>query len=71
MKYNELMTGAEVLNAYYKAIKANGINRYDVTQVAAEQAIDSYERLLSDYAEAAGCYSEWDERRRNGLEEES
>lgn len=69
MRHDELMAGADVLNAYYKAVEVNGIDRNDVTMVEAERVIDSYEQLLSDYAEMAGCYCEWDERRTDGLEE--
>jgi len=69
MRYGELMAGADALNAYYRAIKENGIDRMNPTMVAAEEAIDSYESLLGDYAEMAGCYTEWDERRTAGLEE--
>jgi len=69
MTYEELMAGADALNAYYRAIKENGIDRMNPTMVAAEEAIDSYESLLGDYAEMAGCYTEWDERRTAGLEE--
>lgn len=69
MRHEELMTGADVLNAYYKAVEVNGIDRNDVTMVEAERVIDSYEQLLSDCAEMAGCYTEWDERRMRGLEE--
>ena len=69
MRYGELMAGADALNAYYRAIKENGIDRMNPTMVAAEEAIDSYVQLLSEYAEIAGCYTEWDERRTAGLEE--
>lgn len=69
MTYEELMAGADALNAYYRAVEANGIDRYDVTAVEAERVIDSYEQMLSDYAEMAGCYTEWNERRTSGLEE--
>ena len=69
MTYDELIAGADVLNAYYHAIEVNGIDRYDVTMVAAEEVVDSYECLLSDSAEKMGCYTEWNERRSEGLEE--
>ena len=69
MTYDELMAGADALNAYYRAVEVNGIDRYDVTMVEADRAIDSYECLLSDYAEKLGCYTEWTERRIDGLEE--
>ena len=69
MTYEELMAGADALNAYYRAVDANGIDRMDITMVEAESVIDGYEQLLSDYAEKAGCYTEWDERRTDGLEE--
>lgn len=69
MTYEELMAGADALNAYYRAVEVIGIDRYDVTMVEAESVIDCYECLLSDYAEKAGCYTEWDERRTEGLEE--
>ena len=69
MRYEELMEGADALNAYYKAVNVNGINRCDITMVEAENVIDCYEALLSDYAEMSGCYTEWDERRTRGLEE--
>ena len=69
MTYEEIMAGAEVLNAYYKTINLNGINRYNITEVAAEEVVDSYECLLSDYAEKAGCYEQWAEIRYEGLEE--
>ena len=68
MTYEEMMAGADVLNAYYKAVEVNGIDRYDVTAVEAKRVIDSYEQLLSDYAEMAGRYTEGDERRMRGLE---
>lgn len=68
MRHEELMAGADVLNAYYKAVAVNGIDRYDITMVEAERVIDSYEQLLSDRAEMAGCYEEWYERRSEGLE---
>lgn len=68
MRHEELMAGADVLNAYYKAVEVNGIDRNDITMVEAERVIDSYECLLSDYAEMAGCYEQWSERRNRGLE---
>lgn len=69
MRYDELMAGADALNVYYRALYENGIDRMNVTMVAAEEVVESYERLLSDYAEMAGCYSEWEERRARGLED--
>lgn len=65
----ELIAGADVLNAYYRAVEENGIDRMDATCAAAEEAIDSYETLLSDRAEKAGCYDEWYRYRSRGLEE--
>lgn len=60
MKYDELMAGAEALNAYYR----------NPSYESMVEVIDGYERLLSDYAEMAGCYAEWEERRTEGLEGE-
>ena len=69
MRYDELMAGADALNAYYKAVRENGINRMNPTMAAAEELAGSYEQLLGDYAEMAGCYTEWEERRTRGLED--
>ena len=69
MKYDELMTGADALNAYYKAVQEYGINRMNPTMAAAEELAGSYEHLMADYAEMAGCYCEWDARRTEGLGE--
>ena len=69
MTYDELMAGADVLNAYYRAVAESGINRMNATMVAAEEAIDSYEELLSKYAGELGCYAEWYDRRSEGLED--
>lgn len=63
MRRDELMAGADALNAYYRAVYENGINRMNPTMAAAEEVVGSYEALLGDYAEMAGCYTEWDERR--------
>lgn len=59
MTHDELMAGADALNAYYR----------NPSHESMAEVIDSYERLLSDYAEMAGCYTEWEERRIAGLEE--
>jgi len=69
MTYDELMAGADALNAYYWAVENCGIDRCNVTMVTAETVVESYERLMSDRAEKAGCYGEWYERRSRGLEE--
>ena len=68
MRRDELMAGADALNAYYRAVMENGINRMNPTMAAAEEVAGSYEQLLADYAESAGCYTEWYERRSMGLE---
>ena len=69
MTYEELMAGADALNAYYRAdIDLYGISLVDASIVG--NVIYSYKKLLSDYAEQAGCYSEWEARVYDGLEEE-
>lgn len=59
MTHDELMAGADALNAYY----------CNPTHESMSDVIESYERLLSSYAEMTGCYEEWDARRTEGLEE--
>ena len=58
MTYEELMAGADALNAYYR----------NPSHESMAEVIDSYEQLLSNYAEMADCYTEWEERRSDGLE---
>lgn len=70
MTHEELMAGADVLNNYYKLADKDEMYEMSlVTARAISNVVESYEQLLSDYAEMAGCYTEWDERRTSGMRE--
>lgn len=72
MTYEEMMAGADALNAYYRADIEDDL--YETSLAAASvvyNVVHSYKQLLSDYAEQAGCYCEWEARVYDGLEEEA